>query len=98
MTFAGELGIYGQTVLLDHGLGVFSLYGHLSGIAVRAGDRVERGATLGTSGRTGMAGGDHLHFSVLLSGEFVSPLEWLDGHWIEDNVEGKLALLGAAAP
>jgi hypothetical protein len=92
VVFAESLGIYGQTVIVDHGQGLFTLYSHLSGISVSVGDRVERGAAVGASGQTGMAGGDHLHFSVLVSGEFANPLEWLDGHWIADNVNNKLAL------
>jgi murein DD-endopeptidase MepM/ murein hydrolase activator NlpD len=92
VVFAENLGIYGQTVIVDHGQGLFSLYSHQSGIAVAPGDHVSRGAPVGSSGQTGMAGGDHLHFSVLVSGEFVSPLEWLDGHWISDNIENKLSL------
>ena len=95
VTFAGELGIYGQTVLLDHGQGLFSLYSHLSGLAVDEGQMVERGETVGSSGQTGMAGGDHLHFSMLVSGEFVNPVEWFDGHWITDNIENKLEAVGS---
>jgi murein DD-endopeptidase MepM/ murein hydrolase activator NlpD len=97
VAFTGDLGIYGQAVILDHGQGIFSLYGHLSGIGVQKGQRVARGERIGASGQTGMAGGDHLHFSVLLGGIFVSPAEWYDGHWIADNVANKLALLGGAA-
>jgi murein DD-endopeptidase MepM/ murein hydrolase activator NlpD len=96
--FAGDLGIYGQAVILDHGQGVFSLYGHLSGIGVKQGQQVARGDAVGASGQTGMAGGDHLHFSMLVSGTFVSPAEWLDAHWIADNVSNKLSLFAAAAP
>ncbi len=95
VAFAGDLGIYGQVVLLDHGQGLFSLYGHLSGISVSAGQKVAKGQQIGNSGQTGMAGGDHLHFSVLVDGIFVSPLEWLDQHWIDDNVANKLTLFGA---
>jgi len=95
VAFAGDLGIYGQAVLVDHGQGLFSLYGHLGGIAVRRGEAVAQGAVLGPSGRTGMAGGDHLHLALLVSGTFVAPAEWLDAHWIADNVENKLALVGA---
>jgi hypothetical protein len=91
VVFAGDLGIYGQTVVLDHGQGLFSLYSHLSGIGVAVGDRMERGRPLGQSGQTGMAGGDHLHFATIISGVFVSPLEWLDDHWIRDNVLIRLA-------
>jgi murein DD-endopeptidase MepM/ murein hydrolase activator NlpD len=96
VAFSGDLGIYGQAVILDHGQGIFSLYGHLSSIGVKQGDRAARGAAVGASGQTGMAGGDHLHFSMLVSGTFVSPAEWLDAHWIADNVSNKLALFAAA--
>jgi hypothetical protein len=95
VAFAGDLGIYGQAVLIDHGQGVFSLYGHLSAIAVQAGARVARGERIGSSGRTGMAGGDHLHLGILVSGTFVGPAEWLDAHWIADNVANKLLLFKA---
>lgn len=91
VVWAGSLGIYGQTVILDHGLGVFSLYGHLSRIDVNKGDRVEKGQALGRSGATGLAGGDHLHFSMLVQGEFVDPREWWDPHWHKDQVQGLLA-------
>jgi len=97
VVFAGDLGIYGQAVILDHGQGVFSLYGHLSSLGVKPGAQLARGAAVGASGQTGMAGGDHLHFAVLVSGTFVSPAEWLDAHWIADNVANKLSLFGAAA-
>jgi len=92
VAFADQLGIYGQTVILDHGQGIFSLYSHLSGLAVAAGEQVERGQEVGFSGQTGMAGGDHLHFSLLVSGEFVNPIEWLDDHWIADNIDNKLSI------
>ncbi len=95
VAFSGDLGIYGQAVILDHGQGIFSLYGHLSSLGVKQGEQVARGAAVGASGQTGMAGGDHLHFSMLVSGTFVSPAEWLDAHWIADNVSNKLALFGA---
>jgi murein DD-endopeptidase MepM/ murein hydrolase activator NlpD len=87
---AGDLGIYGETVVLDHGMGVQSLYAHLSSITVRAGDMVDAGQTLGRTGQTGLAGGDHLHFTMLVSGRMVSPVEWWDPHWIEDRIVRKL--------
>jgi murein DD-endopeptidase MepM/ murein hydrolase activator NlpD len=97
VAFSGDLGIYGQAVILDHGQGIFSLYGHLSSLGVRQGEQVARAAAVGASGQTGMAGGDHLHFSVLAAGTFVSPAEWFDAHWIADNVANKLALFGGPA-
>jgi murein DD-endopeptidase MepM/ murein hydrolase activator NlpD len=97
VVYAEPLGIYGQTVILDHGLGVFSSYSHLSQIDVKVGDRVGKGAVLGRTGATGLAGGDHLHFAINLQGEFVDPLEWWDAHWLKDQVEGVWAQAGAPA-
>lgn len=88
--FADYLGIYGNCAIIDHGLGVQSLYGHLASFDVKAGDRVEKGRVIGRSGTTGLAGGDHLHFAVLVGGRPVSPVEWWDPHWIEDRVMRKL--------
>ena len=90
VAFTGPLGIYGNTVILDHGLGLFSLYGHLSEITVTTGARVARGDPIGKTGDTGLAGGDHLHFSIMIHGVHVDPVEWWDAHWIHDHVEARL--------
>ena len=90
VVFTQYFGIYGNAILIDHGCGLQTLYGHLSSFAVKPGDHVERGQIIGHSGETGMAGGDHLHFSVLLDGVFVDPLEWWDPHWIHDRITAKL--------
>jgi murein DD-endopeptidase MepM/ murein hydrolase activator NlpD len=87
---AEELGIYGNCVILDHGMGVQSLYGHLSSISVKPGDIVEKEQELGRSGMTGLAGGDHLHFTMLINGHMVNPVEWWDQHWIQDRILRKL--------
>ncbi|MBD5553719.1 MAG: M23 family metallopeptidase [Desulfovibrio sp.] len=84
--FTGEQGIYGNLIVLDHGLGLQSLYSHLSEIAVRAGDVVGKGQIIGKTGSTGLAFGDHLHFGILVGGKEVTPLEWIDPKWIRDNV------------
>ncbi len=89
--FAGPLGIYGNCVLIDHGLGVASLYGHLSRMDVAEGDMVNQGATLGLSGQTGLAGGDHLHFAILVSGVYVDPVEWWDPKWMREHIGARLA-------
>jgi len=88
--FADYLGIYGNMVMLDHGQGVFSLYSHLSQINVAVGDSLKKEDVLGNSGTSGMAGGDHLHFSMLVNGIFVTPKEWWDQHWITVTIDGPL--------
>ncbi|HDQ03000.1 MAG TPA: M23 family metallopeptidase [Deltaproteobacteria bacterium] len=90
VVFSGKLGIYGNTVIIDHGHGLSSLYAHLSVIETSAGKEVKKGERLGYSGTTGLAGGDHLHFSVLAGGRFVNPLEWWGRRWIENNVYKKI--------
>ena len=87
---AAPLGIYGNCVILDHGMGVQSLYAHLSSIGVAVGDTVEKEQELGRSGMTGLAGGDHLHFTMLVNGQMVNPVEWWDPHWIQDRIVRKL--------
>ena len=87
---ASWLGIYGNCVIIDHGMGVQSLYGHLMSFDVKAGDTVTRGQVVGRSDSTGLAGGDHLHFTLLVGGKMVNPVEWWDAHWIADRVERKL--------
>ena len=90
VAFAGDLGIYGNAVILDHGLGLFTLYGHLSSIDVKVGDAIKSRQVLGRSGETGLAAGDHLHFGVYLNGVAVLPVEWWDAKWINDNITPKL--------
>jgi len=86
VVFTGALGIYGNAVIIDHGLGLFSLYGHLSSIDTTVGKNVAKGEKIGLSGTSGLAGGDHLHFSIIVGGQFVNPQEWWDPHWIKDNI------------
>jgi murein DD-endopeptidase MepM/ murein hydrolase activator NlpD len=87
---AAYFGIYGNSIVIDHGYGVMSLYGHLSLISVTPGQKVARGDIIGRTGETGLAGGDHLHFAVILDGLPVNPVEWWDGHWINDRIARKL--------
>jgi murein DD-endopeptidase MepM/ murein hydrolase activator NlpD len=91
--FAERNGIYGNSVIIDHGQGITSLYGHMSDISVTKGQDVKKGDIIGHTGQTGLAGGDHLHFSILVNGVFVNPIEWWDEHWIQDNVTSKLDLI-----
>lgn len=94
VVFAGFLGIYGNCVIIDHGLGVQSLYAHQSTIGVKEGDSVEKGQEIGRTGITGLAGGDHLHFTMLVGGTAVNPVEWWDPHWMEDRVFRKIREAG----
>jgi murein DD-endopeptidase MepM/ murein hydrolase activator NlpD len=90
VVYADDLGIYGNCVVVDHGYGLQSIYGHLSAIEVKPGDVVKKSQTLGRSGSTGLAGGDHLHFSMQVDGVQVNPVEWWDAHWIHDRIFSKL--------
>jgi murein DD-endopeptidase MepM/ murein hydrolase activator NlpD len=83
---AEYLGIYGNAVLIDHGAGLISLYGHMSEIDVKPGQMVKKREVLGKSGATGLAAGDHLHFGMFLHGVPVNPTEWWDEKWINDHV------------
>jgi murein DD-endopeptidase MepM/ murein hydrolase activator NlpD len=90
VVFAEPLGIYGRTVIIDHGFGLFSMYSHLNQISVKVGQKLSQGDILGHTGTTGLAGGDHLHFAVLIDGTFVDPREWWDGAWIKNNISAKI--------
>jgi len=94
---ASDLGIYGNCVVLDHGMGVLSVYGHLSSIGVKVGDMVEKGQELGRSGMTGLAGGDHLHFTMIVGGQQVTPVDWWSPQWMQDRVLRKIAAAGGVS-
>ena len=66
----------GNTVVIDHGLGVFSMYFHLDSTSVSIGDRVEKGEKIGEVGSTGIAEGDHLHWGIYVNGIYVDPSDW----------------------
>jgi murein DD-endopeptidase MepM/ murein hydrolase activator NlpD len=91
---ASDLGIYGNCVIIDHGMGVMSLYGHMSSIGVKVGDQVQKGQQIGRSGMTGLAGGDHLHFTMLVGGQQVTPVDWWSVQWFQDRVLRKIMQAG----
>ncbi|MBC7927834.1 MAG: M23 family metallopeptidase [Bryobacteraceae bacterium] len=87
---SGPLGIYGNCIVLDHGYGLQSIYGHLRQIDVKPGEMIAKEQVMGKSGDTGLAGGDHLHFSMQIDGVQINPIEWWDAHWIQDRILSKL--------
>jgi murein DD-endopeptidase MepM/ murein hydrolase activator NlpD len=94
VVWAAPLGIYGNCIVVDHGYGLQTIYGHLSRIDVHEGDMVKRGQVMGLSGMTGMAGGDHVHFAMQLDGVQIDPKEWWDPHWIQDHIARRVDLPG----
>ena len=96
--WAQDLGIYGNCIVIDHGFGLQTIYGHLSEFLVRKGDMVKKGQVIGKTGSTGLAGGDHLHFSMQVDGVQVNAVEWWDPHWIKDRILSKMGAELAAAP
>lgn len=96
--WAKYFGIYGNCILIDHGYGLMSLYAHLNDFEVKAGDTVSQGQLIAHSDSTGLAGGDHLHFSMLLDGVQVNPVEWWDPHWVRDRILTKLQQYSSTAP
>jgi hypothetical protein len=97
VVYAAPLGIYGNCIVVDHGYGLQTIYGHLSHIDVHEGDMVKRGQVMGQSGMTGMAGGDHVHFAMQLDGVQIDPKEWWDPHWIQNHIARRVDLPGFSA-
>lgn len=98
VVFVGPLGVYGTTVVIDHGMGLESLYGHLSSASVAVGDLVKKGDAIGQTGTTGLAGGDQVHFAMYLAGRPVIPIEWWDARWLDDNITAKFKRFAAPPP
>ncbi len=86
VTFNEYLGIYGNTIIIDHKLGLSSLYAHTSTSHVEVGDIVKAKQKIANTGSTGAVMGDHLHFGILIQGIEVNPLEWMDKNWIKNNI------------
>ena len=95
VAYAGDMGIYGNVVIIDHGMGLMTLYAHLSSISVNKGDSISKGGIIGNTGETGLAAGDHLHFGFYVQGVPVRPIEWWDQKWIKDNILSKIDEAGS---
>jgi len=87
VVFADYNGIYGNMPIINHGLGLYTLYGHCSTLKIKEGDIIRVGQEIAKTGKTGLALGDHLHFGILVQGVEVRPIEWLDTKWIKDNIK-----------
>jgi murein DD-endopeptidase MepM/ murein hydrolase activator NlpD len=86
VVFARENGIYGNNIIISHGLGVYSLYGHCSSYMVKEGDVVKAGESIAKTGLTGLALGDHLHFGMYVQGVDIRPEEWMDEVWLKESI------------
>jgi murein DD-endopeptidase MepM/ murein hydrolase activator NlpD len=91
VVYADYNGIYGNMPMIDHGFGLYTLYGHCSKLLVEEGDEVKAEQAIGRTGVSGLALGDHLHFGVLVQGIEVRPVEWFDGSWIRKNIDNIFA-------
>jgi len=87
VVYASDNGIYGNMPMIDHGLGLYTLYGHCSQLLVNEGDEVSAGQAIAKTGTSGLALGDHLHFGMLVQGIEVRPVEWFDQSWIRKNID-----------
>ncbi len=87
VVYADENGIYGNMPMIDHGLGLYTLYGHCSELLVNEGDEVSAKQAIAKTGASGLALGDHLHFGILVQGIEVRPVEWFDASWIRKNID-----------
>ena len=87
VVYAEENGIYGNMPMINHGLGLYTLYGHCSSLLVSEGDEVSAGESIAKTGKSGLALGDHLHFGMLVQGVEVRPVEWFDKNWIRKNID-----------
>jgi murein DD-endopeptidase MepM/ murein hydrolase activator NlpD len=84
--FNDYLGIYGNSIIIDHGMGLSTIYSHTTNQYVNVGDKVSKNKKIATTGTTGAVLGDHLHFGVLIQGIEVNPIEWMDGNWIKTRI------------
>jgi len=84
--FKEYLGIYGNTIIINHGLGLATLYAHTTNQFVDIGQKVTTNQKIATTGITGAVLGDHLHFGVLVQGIEVNPIEWMDPNWIKTRI------------
>ncbi|MEA3383759.1 MAG: M23 family metallopeptidase [Campylobacterota bacterium] len=86
VVFKGYIGLYGNTIIVDHTMGLASLYAHTSSQNVEVGQKISKGKKIANTGSTGAVFGDHLHFGILIQGVEVNPIEWMDRNWIKTRI------------
>lgn len=84
--FKNYLGLYGNSIIIDHGMGLSTLYAHTSIQNVEVGEYITKNTTIANTGSTGAVFGDHLHFGVLVQGIEVNPVEWMDKNWLKVRI------------
>lgn len=90
VVFSDNIGVYGRTLAIDHGLGVFSIYGQLENVLVGKGQGVKAGDTIAAIGTTGLARGRELYFELRVHGVPVDPREWWDKQWYQAHFTEKI--------
>lgn len=88
--FSDVFGVYGNTIIVDHGFGLYSLYAHLAKNNVSEGTQLQKGEIVGIVGSSGLSPDEHLHFEIRVHGVPVNPYEWWDENWIEGHIEHKI--------
>ena len=91
VVYSGEMGPFGKTVIIDHGFGLYSLYGFLSSSDVSEGDKVLKSEAIGSPGSTGLNDlVNSVHFEMRLHGLPVRPVEWWDSQWVRDHITNRI--------
>jgi len=93
VSFVRTLALNGNTVVIDHGFGLSTVYAHLSESTVKVGDEIAKGVPIGRTGATGFAQSEEVYFEMRLHGVPVSPNEWWDESWVADHITNKIAFV-----
>ena len=93
VSFAGQLGLNGNTIVIDHGVGLSTVYAHLSEIGVKVGDEVQKSQAIGKTGTSGFAQSEEVYYELRLHGVPVTPNEWWDESWVKDHIDNKVSFV-----
>lgn len=90
VVFSDTLGFYGKTVIIDHGLGLVSIYARMGSVSAHEGDRIQKGESIGTGGESGFALFPQVYYEMRMQGISVDPREWWDPTWLDSQIQGKI--------